>query len=396
MTENSSPDEQTGAGKPRSRRRGRDEGSVYQRESDGRWVGSVHIGYRDGKRIRKTVYGRTRSEAAAKLRAAQAAVAQGTLVHDERRTVEDYLTWWIDTVVPGTVKPTTEDGYRQILRLYVTPAVGKVKLAKLSPLHVQEMLSGMERRGLSAATRRQTRAILRRALGHAERFELVHRNAAAQTEAPRGVAHRIDDALTRDEARSLLDAAKGDPFESLVIVALSLGLRRGEVLALRWENVDLDAGTLTVAATLTRRRGHGLVESSPKTARSRRTLPLPQTCIRALREQKRTQAAAQLAAGPDWQGEGHVFTTPIGTPIDPRNLTTEFHRICTKAGLGQRRFHALRHSAATLMLAQGVPLAVISDVLGHASYAITADVYARVGEELKSEAAAAMDLALGQ
>ena len=384
-------EKRTGSG----RRRGRDEGSIYQRKSDGRWVGSVHVGYSDGKRIRKTVYGKTRTEAAAKLRAAQTAAAQGTLIHDERRTVEDYLAWWIDNVVPGTVKDTTMDGYRQIIRLYITPAVGKVKLAKLTPLHVQEMLSRMERRGLSAATRRQTRAILRRALGQAERFELIHRNAAAQTEAPRGVAHRIDDALTQNEARALLAAAKGDPFEPLVIVALSLGLRRGEVLALRWDNVDLDAGTLTVAATLTRRRGHGLVESTPKTARSRRTLPLPQTCIRALRDQRRAQATVKLSAGPDWQGQGHVFTTPIGTPVDPRNLTTEFHRICVQAGLGPRRFHALRHSAATLMLAQGVPLAVISDVLGHASYAITADVYARVGEELKSEAAAAMDVALG-
>ena len=378
-----------------SRRRGRDEGSVYQRASDGRWVGSVHVGYRDGKRIRKTVYGKTRTEAAAKLRAAQTAAAQGTLIHDERRTVEDYLTWWIDEVVPGTVKPTTEDGYRYMVNRYVVPAIGKVKLAKLSPLQVQEMLTGMERRGLSAATRRQTRAILRQALSQAERFELVRRNAAAQTEAPRGQVHRIDDALTQDQARALLDAAKGQPVEPLVVVALSLGLRRGEVLALRWENVDLDAGTLTVAATLTRRTGHGLVESSPKTARSRRTLPLPQTCIRALRDQRRAQAALKLAAGPIWQGDGHVFTTPIGTPIDPRNLTSEFHRLTEEAGLGARRFHALRHSAATLMLAQGVPLAVISDVLGHASYAITADVYARVGEELKSEAAAAMDVALG-
>lgn len=391
MTSRSEPD----PARTSNRRRGRDEGSVYQRKSDKRWVGSVHVGYSDGKRIRKTVYGKTRAEAAAKLRAAQTAAAQGTLIHDERRTVEDYLTWWIDEVVPGSVKPTTEDGYRYMVRRYVVPAIGNLKLAKLSPLHVQEMLTAMERRGLSAATRRQTRAILRRALNHAERFELVHRNAAAQTEAPRGEVHRIDDALTRDEARALLDAAHGDPIEPLVVVALTLGLRRGEVLALRWENVDLEAGTLIVAATLTRRTGHGLVESSPKTARSRRTLPLPQTCIRALRDQRRAQAALQLSAGPDWQGDGHVFTTPIGTPIDPRNLTTEFHRITTKAGLGPRRFHALRHSAATLMLAQGVPLAVISDVLGHASYAITADVYARVGEELKHEAAAAMDVALG-
>lgn len=377
-----------------SRRRGRDEGSVYQRKSDGRWVGSVHVGYRDGKRIRKTVYGNTRAEAAAKLRAAQTAAAQGTLVHDERRTVEDYLTWWIDEVVPGTVKDTTMDGYRQILRLYVIPAIGKVKLAKLSPLHVQEMLSGMERRGLSATSRRHARAVLRRALNHAERFELVHRNAAAQTEAPRGQVHRIDDALTQEEARALLEAAAGDPLEPIVRVALSLGLRKGETLALKWSNIDLDAGTLTVAATIRRRTGHGLVETSPKTARSRRTLPLPRTCIDSLRAHRTAQLQDRLAVGSAWVDGDYVFTSPIGTPIDPSNLNTKFRALCTRAGIGPRRFHALRHSAATLMLGQGVPLAVISDVLGHASYAITADVYARVGDELKSEAAAAMDAVL--
>lgn len=201
--------------------------------------------------------------------------------------------------------------------------------------------------------------------------------------------------ISKAEARALLDAAKGHPLEALVTVALSLGLRKGEALALRWSNIDMDAGTLTVAATLSRRVGHGLVESAPKTARSARTLPLPRTCLESLRTHRRTQAAAQLQAGESWRGEGHMFTTPIGTPIDPRNLTTQFHRLCVDAGIGKRRFHALRHSAATLMLAQGVPLAVISDVLGHASYAITADVYAKVGEELRTEAARAMDAALG-
>ena len=376
-------------------RRGRDEGSVYQRESDGRWVGSAHVGYLNGKRIRKTVYGKTRSEASEKLRKAQTTIEQGTYIHDERRTTGDYLDWWVENVLEGTVKDRTADGYKQMIRLYIKPSIGRVALAKLSPLHVQEMLTGMEKRGLSVATRRQTRSVLRRALGQAERFDMVRRNAAAQTEAPRGEKHRIDDALTQDEARALLTAAKGDPLDGIVTVALSLGLRKGEVLALRWRNVDLEAKTLSVTATLQYRSGHGLVETAPKTTRSARTLPLPQTCVVALREQRRTQAAAQLAAGPMWCGDGHIFTTPLGSPIDPSNLLRRFQTLCVAAGIGPRRFHALRHSAATLMLAQGVPLAVISNVLGHASYAITADVYARVGDELKGEAAAAMDRALG-
>lgn len=378
-----------------TRRRGRDEGSIYQRASDGRWVGSVHVGYDAGKRQRRTVYGRTRAEVAEKVRKLQTAIAQGTYIHDDRRTVADYLAWWLSDVIPGTVKDRTADSYAQMVRLYISPAIGRVRLSQLAPVHVQQLMTDLERRGLAVSTRRRVRAVLRRALTYAGRFELVHRNAAAQTEPPRGDDHRIDDALTQDEARALLTAAQGHPLEAVVTVALSLGLRKGETLALRWDHVDLDAGTLTVAATLQRRTGHGLVETSPKSARSNRTLPLPATCVRALREQRARQAEQRLAAGPMWEGTGHVFTTATGNPLDPDNLNRSFRKLCAEAGIGHRRFHALRHSAATLMLAQGVPLAVISNTLGHSSYAITADVYARVGRELQQQAADAMDAALG-
>lgn len=382
-------------GHGRGKRRGRDEGSIYHRASDDRWVGSVHLGYVDGKRVRKTVYGRTRTEAAEKLRKIQTELDRGTYVHDDQQTTEAYLQWWLTNVLNGTVKDKTADGYRYMIEHYIVPSIGSVKLAKLSPLDVQGLLTGLENRNLSAATRRQVRAILRRALTHAERFELVHRNAAALTEAPRGVTHRIDDALDLDEARRLLNAVEGHPLEALVTVALCLGLRKGEILALKWSNVDLVIGTLTVSATLSRRTGHGLVETEPKTERSRRTVPLPEVCIRVLKEHRLSQLETRLAAGDAWADGDYIFTTPIGTPIDPRNLTTDFHALTEKAGLGRRRFHALRHSAASLMLAQDVPLSTISTILGHASYAITADVYARVDDSLKQRAALAMDAALG-
>lgn len=251
--------------------------------------------------------------------------------------------------------------------------------------------------------------MLSRALAYAERNDLVRRNAAKLSEPPAGVNHRLDDTLTLDEARALIAAAKGDPnmplkgdalrsqqqLETVVTVALTLGLRKGELLGLRWRHVDLDAGTLTVATTLQYRRGQGLVESTPKTARSARTVALPQTCVRALEQHRRRQAAARLAAGAAWVDEDYVFTTSVGTPIDPQNLLRSFQRLCETAGIGRRRFHALRHSAATLMLAQGVPLAVISNVLGHSGIAITADVYARVGAELHQQAADAMDAVFG-
>jgi integrase len=282
-----------------------------------------------------------------------------------------------------------------MLNRYVLPGIDHVQLAKLGPQHVQAIMRGLEGRGLSAATRRQARAILRRALRDAERWGFVTRNAAALVNAPRSEASKLDDVLSLDEARALLDTARGTRLEALVTVVLAIGLRKGEALALRWEDVDTDAGTLTVRGTLKRRPGVGLVLDTPKTERGRRTIPLPTICLTVLRDHRRRQLEDRLAAGELWQDRGHIFATPVGTPVDPDNLTKQFHALCEQAGIARRRFHALRHSAATLMLAMGTPLEVISKTLGHAGYAITADVYARVVPQLQREAAEAMDRALG-
>jgi len=376
-----------------TRRRGQGEGSIYRRQSDGLWVGVAELGWHEGSRKRKNVYAKTRAEVARKLRETQAHVDSGHVLPDERRSTADYLLWWLTEVLPGTVKDSTADQYADIVGRYVLPFVGKVALGKLSPQHVQAMLRELESRGLSPRTRRQTRAILRRALGHAERWSLVSRNAAALVECPRIEGSAIDDALSLDEARRLLAIVAGEEDEAIVTVALMMGLRRGEALALRWTDVDLEAGQLTIRGTLKRRVGIGLVVDTPKTAHGYRTLPLPSFCVRALRNHRRRQAQQRMRLGPEWNDTGFVFTTPAGTPIDPRNLTRRYHVLTVRAGLGPRRFHALRHSAATLMLANGVPLEVISRTLGHAGLAITADVYAKVTKGLQRQAADAMDTA---
>jgi integrase len=177
----------------------------------------------------------------------------------------------------------------------------------------------------------------------------------------------------------------------MLTVALATGMRRGEVLGLRWDDVDLDARQLAVRGTLKRMPKVGLVLDTPKTASATRAIPLPDHAVAVLREHRRQQNVERLAAGPEWQPTGFVFTTPIGSPVDPRNLTRDLHTVSTAAGLGPIRFHALRHTAATLMLTNGVPLEVISVTLGHASYAITADVYAKVGATLQRTAADVMD-----
>lgn len=381
-------------GNPRSRR-GAGEGAVY-RQADGLWAAAVELG-RDstGRRQRKVIRGRTKAGVVAKLEQVRADVAKGLPIVDERRTTEDYLRWWVAEVLPGTIKDSTVTDYSWVLEHYVIPHVGRVPLAKLGPEQVHQMLRNLEGEGMSARTRQYARAVLRRALGHAERWGMVTRNVAALVEGPRTVTTRLDDTLTAAEAQRLLAVASEDRLCALAVIVLRLGLRKGEALALRWENVDLDAGELRVQGTLKRKVGEGLVLDTPKTKAGERTLPLLADCSEALVSRRRRQAAEKLEAGPAWEERGFVFTTPLGTPVDPRNVNRWWDSLCERAGIGHRRFHASRHTAATLLLDAGAPLEVVSAILGHASLAITADVYAKVTQDAKRRAVTAVDRLLG-
>jgi integrase len=372
-----------------TRRRGKGEGSVYQR-ADGRWVAQVEAGLdRDGRRRRPRAVRRTKREALAALDELRRQVDQG-VTPERTQSVGEFLEWWLATVVPDTVKPSTVDGYERIVTLYIAPHVGRVKLAKLTPQHVKSMLRAMETDGLSPRTRQFARAVLRRALRWAEQHGLILRNVAALVDGPRKTGTKLDDTLDAAGAAAVIDAAAGDRLEALAALVLRLGLRKGEALALRWGDIDLDAGTLTVRGTLKRRKGGGLYVDTTKTDAGMRVLPLVAGTGEALREHRRRQAAERLALGPLWVDTGHVFTTATGTPLDPRNVNRWWSALCERAGVGHRRFHAARHTAATLLLEQGVPLEVVSAVLGHAGLAITADVYAKVGMDAKRRALATL------
>jgi integrase len=370
-------------------RRGRGEGSVYQR-ADGRWVASVEAGMdRDGRRRRPRAVRRTKREALAALDELRRQSDQG-VTPERTQSVGEFLEWWLATVVPDTVKPSTVDAYADIVRLYITPHVGRVKLAKLTPQHVKSMLRAMEIDGLSPRTRQYARAVLRRALRWAEQHGLVLRNVATLVDGPRKTGTKLDDTLDAAGAHAVIAAAAGGRLEALAVVVLRLGLRKGEALALRWDDVGLDAGTLSVRGTLKRRKGGGLYVDTTKTDAAMRELPLVAGTAEALREHRRRQAAEQLALGPLWTNTGHVFTTSTGTPLDPRNVNRWWSALCERARVGHRRFHAARHTAATLLLEEGVPLEVVSAVLGHAGLAITADVYAKVGMDAKRRALATL------
>lgn len=240
-----------------------------------------------------------------------------------------------------------------------------------------------------------TRAVLRKALNQALRWGLVTKNAATLADPPKAEPREIRP-LDPDEARRFLDAARGDRLEALYSVALSLGLRMGEILGLRWEDVDLDARTLTVRKQLQRLDGKPQLVDL-KTRQSRRTLALPAGLAGALREHRKRQLEARLLAGERWRGEdwGLVFTSTIGTPLDPRNLTDRYKALLARAGLPALRFHDLRHSCASLLIAQGIPAKIVMETLGHSQISLTLNTYAHVFPEVQRQAAEAMDRLFG-
>lgn len=363
-----------------SGRRGAGEGAVYYIESRALWAATVEVSSPDGKRRRKVVKAKTKSAVLAKLRKVHTALDSGLPAPDDHLTVEQWLHWWSTNVLSGTVAPTTEASYKWLIKTYIIPEIGKVKLVKLGPEHVQAMMRTLERRGLSPRTIAYSRAVLRRALSHAERWGKVARNVAALVDAPKKASVKLDDALDAAEAAAVLHAASGDRLEALATLVLALGLRRGEALRLRWKDIDLQAGTLTV--------------TQAKTDAGRRTIALPSFAVKALNGHQAKQRKERMAAA-HWDDPEVVFASSIGTPLEPRNVLRWWHDLTTRAGVGRRRFHAARHTAATLMLNNGVPLEVVSKTLGHAGLAITADVYAKVGIELQRQAAEAIEGVLG-
>jgi integrase len=370
-------------------RRGNGEGSIYQRSSDGRWLGVIPLGYgSDGRLERKTVSARTRAEVVKKLKDLQRQVDDGLPPPDTRLTVSQLLERWHRDVLRHQVAPIAAENYKSVADHHLVPALGRKHVTKLMPADVDALLSAKLDSGLSVSTVRRIRAVLSQALDQGVRWGVVNRNVAALTRGPR-MRRQEGRTLTPEQARHLLQALAGHRNEVLYVLMLSTGLRRGEALGLRWTDVDLDAGVLLVQRQL-KREGGKLVTADTKTARSRRSVDLPAPTVAALKAHRARQAEERLALGPGWQESRHVFTTSIGTPIDPRNLYREFRLICERAGLGRWHPHELRHSAASLMLAQGVKLHVVSEVLGHSSIRMTADVYGLILAPDRRAAAEAM------
>lgn len=316
---------------------------------------------------------------------------------DERRRLGDFLDMWLSDVVKPNREYPTWNGYEQRVRLHIKPTLGHVPLARLTAADVHRLLNDKRAEGLSPRSVQYVHATLRAALGVAERWGYVARNVATLVKSVNLERHEVRP-FTPEEARRLLAAAEQDRLGALFAVALSVGLRPGEALALAWEDVDLDGQppTVRVRRSIRCEAGRGLVlTDKPKTQRSRRTIPLPVVCSRALRRHRKKQTEERLAAGEWWQDSGLVFTTGQGAPLDERNVIRHFDRLQERAGVERHRLYDARHTAATLLLAQGVPARVVMETLGHSSFQLTMDTYTHVMPVLMSEAADAMDRALG-
>lgn len=385
-----------------AKRRAHHEGTIHRRK-DGRWSGAIDVGVVNGKRTRKQVYGATQGEVREKLSKVRGDLEVGIAPSDDRVTVGAFLTRWLADVVESassSLKPSTQISYANLARNHLIPALGHHKLSKFSPLDVQAFLTaklaqktddGKSR--LSARTVQYLHAVLRKALEQALRWGLVARNVAKLVDAPR---------VSRDEVRPLvladalkvIDVVDTHRLRAMITVAFSLGLRRGEISGLRWDDVDLDAAVLRVRNQVQRVRGKGLVMDEPKSKRSRRVLSLPSTVVDELRAHRRKQAVERLAAGAAWNDGGFVFATHSGGPLDGRWIHRFWTDKLVDAGVAHHRFHDARHTAATLLLAQGVEMKTVQDVLGHSGFALTANTYAHTTSGQMLNAASKMDALL--
>jgi integrase len=365
------------------RRRGSGEGSIYQRP-DGIWCAMVELGIVNGKRKRKYLYGETRKEVAEKLKLVLNQQQQGLNIDPERITVGDFLDRWLEEVIKPHRRARTYDRYADIARLHLKPRLGQHQLSKLTAAHVQAMINALAAEK-GAHTAQFARSVLQRALNRAVKWELVIRNVVLATDPPRRNS-RVITPLSMEQAQQLLAAVAGHRLEALYRIALSLGLRRGEVLGLRWADINFDKKNLSITGALQRVQGK-LERTQPKTRAGARTLLLPDVLVKLLVDHRRRQAEERAFWGAEWQKHDLVFPAERGTPMEPSNLHRHFKLALKRAGLPHAtRFHDLRHTCATFLIAQDVHPRVVMEILGHSQISLTMNIYGHVLPETQREA----------
>lgn len=374
-------------------KRANGEGSKPIKRKDGRWM-ARYTAYTSKGPKRKAVYGHTRDEASVKL---HKALAGGPIFDAENITVGDYLERWLSDSVENSVKEGTFLSHRTHVRNHLTPAVGRMRLDKLTAAHLQSLYRAKLDDGFAAQTIVGIHSTVSKALKQAEKWDLIRKNPAANATPPRPQKTKMK-ALSSDEARRVLEAARGHRFYALWVLAITTGARHGELLALRWDDLTLrdGSGEMAIQRSYSRSKpkregGETWAMGTTKTGKSR-VVSLGDHTTEALKGRRNRQREEKLAYGPDYQETGFVFTSAKGTPVHQENSGKYWRDVARTAGiLDDVRFHDLRHTAATLALSSGVAAKVVQEMLGHTNISQTLDTYSHVLPTLQRNAANVLD-----
>jgi integrase len=374
-------------------KRGNGEGSIGRRKSGG-WCAQYTVYTSEGRK-RRTLYGKTRQEVAAKLSKALADREGGLTFDAGAMTVGEYLARWLSHSVRDTVSQKTYERYESIVRVHLSPALGRIKLKALMPDHVRHLYREKLDSWLAPRSVLHIHRTLSKALKQATDDGLIPRNAAASVKPPQPRREEMQP-LSRDQVKTFLDTVKGDRMEALYVLAVTSGLRQGELLALKWEDVDLEGTnpTLEVRRSLSETRGRRSFVT-PKSGRGRH-LRLSRRAVSALRVHRKRQLEERVRKAGLWEDHGLIFPSEVGTPMSGRNLYRAFKIRVKRASLPQTlRFHDLRHTCATLLLRQGINPKFVQELLGHADISLTLNTYSHVLPDMGDAAAGGMDAALG-
>jgi integrase len=369
--------------------RGANGRSTIIKRDDGRWHGYVSMGTKgNGTRDRRHVSAVTRAAVVEKVKALEAKRDAGVVGASGRALlVDEWLDYWAENIASVRVRARTLATYRTMIRLHLNPYIGKRRLDQLQPEHLEQTYKQLLDKGLSPASVLRVHRMLHRALKIAMQRDRVARNVATLVEPPRQERPKTPEPLDVEECKRVLAAAEGLRNSARWTVALALGLRQSEALALQWKDIDFDRGTLSVRRGLHRVPGEGLVFTEPKTDCSRRTIAVPAPLVEALRKQRVAQNEERLVAGSEWDDWDLVFAQPNGRPLDKHSDYETWIKLLNRAGVRHIRLHDGRHTAATLLLTAGVHPRVVMELLGHSQMRTTTDIYSHVMPALAQEAA---------
>ena len=366
------------------------DGSVYRRKSDGRWVGSLSLP--DG--TRKVFYGKKQSEVIAKLDEAANDLRHGMLTVGSNTTVQEYLENWLENIHKPTIRLGTYLNYRKHLKNYLVPGLGKVKLNKLTPQQVQAFYSQKMNEGLAPKTVKNIHGVLHKALDTGVKWNILPRNVCDAVTPPYN-PRKEQTVLTKQQARTLLEEVKAHRLEALLTLAITTGMREGELLSLHWQDISFEDGNLQVKRTVNYFKGYGYVESEPKTAKGRRMIKLPAFVVAILTRHKAQQEEQRRQMGSAWIEKNLVFTNAVGYFYSASTLRKVFRRFLVSIGLPHLRFHDLRHSAATILLIMGVHPKVVQEILGHSQISVTLDVYSHALPSMQDDVTKQWDSEFG-